>query len=60
VSDVVQTDYGLHLIKATARKPGKASTFESVKEEVRKNYTMELWNELIGKQRKVAKIENKL
>jgi peptidyl-prolyl cis-trans isomerase C len=60
VSDIVETDYGLHLLKVTARKPGKPSTFETVKDEVRKNYTMELWHEVIGKQRKTAKIDNKL
>ncbi len=60
VSDVVQTEYGVHLVKVTARKPGKSSTFEGVKDEVRKNYTMELWQELVSKQRKSARIENKL
>src|SRR5262249_34271162 len=47
VSDVIQTDYGLHLLKVTARKPGKPSTFEALKEEVRANYAMEMWHDLL-------------
>jgi peptidyl-prolyl cis-trans isomerase C len=60
VSEPIATEYGLHLVKVTARKPGKSATFEDVKEEARKNYTLELWQDVIAKQRQTAKIENKL
>ena len=35
VSEVVQTDFGLHLIKVTERRPGEKSEFSKIKEAVR-------------------------
>jgi peptidyl-prolyl cis-trans isomerase C len=61
MSDVVQSDYGLHLIKVTDRKAdGKASNFEQVKNDVRDTCAMELMNNLVAQQRQVARIEIKL
>jgi parvulin-like peptidyl-prolyl isomerase len=59
VSDVVETDLGLHLIKVTGRKPGQPSKFDAIKAEVRENFAMELWHDLLVQQRKIAKIEIK-
>jgi peptidyl-prolyl cis-trans isomerase C len=61
VSDVIQSDFGLHLIKVTDRKAeGKPSNYEQVKNDVRDICTMELMNDLVAQQRQVARIEIKL
>jgi hypothetical protein len=58
VTDVVQTDYGLHLIKVTERKPGQQpADFSKIKEEVRELYLEDLRQALILQQRKTAKID---
>jgi peptidyl-prolyl cis-trans isomerase C len=57
VSDVVQTDYGLHLIKVTDRKPGQPSDFSKIKDEVREIYVEEMRQALVAQQRKASKIE---
>jgi len=58
ISDVIQSDYGLHLIKVTDRKAnGPASDYEKIREEVRESCAMEMMNNLVAQQRKVAKIE---
>jgi parvulin-like peptidyl-prolyl isomerase len=61
ISDVVQSDYGLHLLKVTDRKAnGPPSDYEKIREEVREACAMEMMNNLVAQQRKVAKIEIKL
>ncbi len=57
VSDVVQTDSGLHLIKVTERKAGEPSDFTKIKEEVRKACIEEMRMRLVSELRKTAKIE---
>jgi peptidyl-prolyl cis-trans isomerase C len=57
VSDIVQTDFGLHLIKVTDRKPGQPSDFSKIKEEVRDFAVMELRQLLLVQLRKTAKVE---
>jgi parvulin-like peptidyl-prolyl isomerase len=58
ISDVVQSDYGLHVIKVTDRKAnGPPSDFEKIKEEVREACAMEMMNSLVAQERKAAKIE---
>jgi len=57
VSDVVQTDFGLHLIKVTERKAGQPADFNKVKEEVKEFYLEDLRQTLLGQLRKEAKIE---
>src|SRR5262249_35178493 len=42
VSDVVQSDYGMHLIKVTDRKPGQPSEYEKIKDDVREFYVEEM------------------
>jgi parvulin-like peptidyl-prolyl isomerase len=60
VSDVVPTEYGLHLVRVAARRPGRPSAYEAVTEEVRRDFAAELWREIVAKQRRLAKIQNKL
>lgn len=57
VSDVVQTDFGMHLIKVTDRKPGKPSEYARIKEAVREFCAEDLRQQILGEQRKTAKIE---
>jgi peptidyl-prolyl cis-trans isomerase C len=60
VSDVVRTDYGLHLIKVTERKEGEKSDFAKIKDEVRAVCADDLLQTLGAKLRKDAKVEIKL
>lgn len=57
VSDVVQTDYGLHLVKVTDRKPGQPSDFAKIKDEVKEICIEEMRLALVTQQRKASKIE---
>jgi peptidyl-prolyl cis-trans isomerase C len=57
VSDVVETDYGLHLIKVTDRKPGQPSDYGKVKDEVRELCIEEMRLAVLAQQRKTAHIE---
>ncbi len=57
LSDVVQTDYGLHLIKVTDRKAGKPSDFKVVKEGVFEMAVADLRANLLQQLRKTAKVE---
>ncbi|MCS6853021.1 MAG: peptidylprolyl isomerase [Gemmataceae bacterium] len=57
LSDIVQTEYGLHLIRVTDRKPGEPSDFEKIKEEVRSFYIDEMQMAIMAQLRKTARIE---
>jgi parvulin-like peptidyl-prolyl isomerase len=58
VSDVVVSEYGLHLIKVTERKGGeRPSDFEKVKDYARDLCTQEMQLALLDQLRKAAKIE---
>lgn len=57
MSNVVATDYGLHLILVTDRKPPEKSDFNKVKDEVRECYLEELRLDLLTNLRKTAKVE---
>jgi peptidyl-prolyl cis-trans isomerase C len=57
VSDVVQTGFGMHLIKVIERKPGQPSDFAKIKEQVRDIYTEEYRLTILAQQRKAAKLE---
>lgn len=57
ISDVVQTDFGYHLIKTTDRKPGEPSSYEKIKDEVREVYLEDLRQSMLTQLRKAAKIE---
>jgi peptidyl-prolyl cis-trans isomerase C len=57
VSDVVETEFGLHLIKVTDRKPGQASDFARIKEEVTQICIEDMAMTVLNQQRQAAKIE---
>ncbi len=57
ISDVVQTDFGYHLIKVTERKTGTPSDFTKIKDEVRELLVEELRVQILAEQRKTAKVE---
>jgi peptidyl-prolyl cis-trans isomerase C len=57
MSDVIQTGYGLHLIKVTDKKPGQPSDYNKIKEEVREMCIEEMRMALLTEQRKNAHIE---
>lgn len=57
VSDVVETDYGMHLIKVTDRKPGQSSDFTKIKDEVRELCMEEMRMAVLAQERKAAHIE---
>jgi peptidyl-prolyl cis-trans isomerase C len=57
ISDVVETDYGLHLIRVTDRKPGQPSDYNKIKDEVRELCTEEMRLAILAQQRKAAHIE---
>jgi parvulin-like peptidyl-prolyl isomerase len=59
ISDIVSTDFGLHLIKVTKRADGEPTTFEAVRDAVRETFAQEqeLYQKILAEQRKTAKIE---
>jgi peptidyl-prolyl cis-trans isomerase C len=57
VSDVVQTEFGLHLLLVSERTPPKPSDFEKLKESVRDFCVDDLIQDTLAQERKVAKIE---
>jgi peptidyl-prolyl cis-trans isomerase C len=57
ISQVVQTDYGLHLIKVTRRIPGKPSDFSKIKEGVRDFCAEDLRQQILARERKSAVID---
>jgi parvulin-like peptidyl-prolyl isomerase len=58
VSDVVATEFGMHLIKVTNRFEGSPSNFQEVRETVRETYAQEtgLYKHILADQRSKAKI----
>jgi peptidyl-prolyl cis-trans isomerase C len=56
MSDVVETEFGYHLILCTAKTPGKARKFEEVKEDVRAVYAMQLRTAVVNQMRPRAQI----
>lgn len=56
VSGVVETDYGMHLIRANDRKPGQPSNYERIKQEVREIAAEEMRQNIMAQQRKAAKV----
>jgi peptidyl-prolyl cis-trans isomerase C len=56
LSDVVETEFGYHLILCTAKNPGKAKKFEEVKEDVRAVYAMQLRTAVINQMKPKAQL----
>ena len=57
LSEIVQTDFGYHLIKVTDRKAGTPSDFNKIKDEVRELLVEELRMQILAEQRQTAKVE---
>ena len=57
ISDVVETDYGMHLVKVTDRKPGQPSDYTKIKDEVRELCIEEMRLAVLAQQRKTAHVE---
>jgi len=57
VSEIVQTDFGLHLIKVTDRQPGKASEYAKIREAVREFCAQELRQSVLAEQRKKVEVK---
>ncbi|HEY2786101.1 MAG TPA: peptidyl-prolyl cis-trans isomerase [Fimbriiglobus sp.] len=56
MSDVVETEFGLHLILCTEKKPGVVRPFEQVKENVRSVYAVQLREAVLGQMKPKASI----
>jgi peptidyl-prolyl cis-trans isomerase C len=56
LSDVVETEFGLHLILCTAKKPGVARPFDQVKEEVRGVYAVQLREAVLAQMKPKAAV----
>jgi len=56
MSDVVNTDFGMHLILCTDKKPGVQRKFEDVKEDVRAVYAIRLREAVVAQMRPKAQI----
>jgi peptidyl-prolyl cis-trans isomerase C len=57
ISDVIESEAGMHLLKVTDRKPGEPSDFNKIKEEVRLVYMDEMKQALIAQLRKEARVQ---
>ena len=57
LSEVVETDYGFHILTVTDRKPGTPSAFEKCAGEVLEDYTDDQRVELVKKLRKDAQVK---
>jgi peptidyl-prolyl cis-trans isomerase C len=56
VSNLVETDIGMHLIKVTERSPGEPSDFEKIKDYVRKICKVEMASLILEREHKASKI----
>jgi peptidyl-prolyl cis-trans isomerase C len=57
LSDVIETDYGFHVLLVTERKPGTPSEYEKCLFDVLETYTDDYRDELVKKLRKQAQIK---
>jgi peptidyl-prolyl cis-trans isomerase C len=57
LSEVVTTDFGVHLILATDRRPGTPSTFEQAEDDVRDCVLDELRQSTLAELRRAAKVD---
>ncbi len=56
MSEVVETEFGYHLILVTAKNPGKQRAFDEVKEDVRSVYAMQLRQAVVAQMKPRAQI----
>jgi parvulin-like peptidyl-prolyl isomerase len=57
LSGVIETEFGLHILQVTERKPGTPSTYEKSATDVLDTYSDDFRTELIAKLRKDARIQ---
>jgi len=57
ISQPIETQFGVHLILVTAKKPGQEIKFEQVKEEVREMYCNKLRDSMVSQLRQRATIQ---
>lgn len=57
MSDVLETEMGIHLIRVNDRKQGQPSDFKKIKEDVREFCSEEFFQETLARQRKAARIQ---
>jgi parvulin-like peptidyl-prolyl isomerase len=57
ISDVVETDYGLHLIRCTDRKEGNPSDFAKIREAVREFYMEDMRQTILSDLRKKSEVK---
>ncbi len=57
VSDIVATDFGLHILKVTNRDQGQPSDYAKIKEEVKQIQAREMYQAVVAEQRRSARIE---
>jgi peptidyl-prolyl cis-trans isomerase C len=57
ISEVIRTDFGLHLITVTERQPGQPSDYAKIKEAVYHMCAEELLQKILDEQRNKAKVE---
>jgi peptidyl-prolyl cis-trans isomerase C len=57
LSGVVETDFGLHILQVTDRKPGTPTTYDKAATEVLDSYSDDFRAELVAKLRKQAQIQ---
>ena len=60
ISEVLESELGLHILKVIERKPGEPSDFAKIKEEVRQLCIEEMQQVVLQQLRQRAKIENYL
>jgi peptidyl-prolyl cis-trans isomerase C len=56
MSEIVETEFGYHLILCTGRNPGKSRKFEEVKDDVRSVYAMQLRQAVVAQMKPKAQI----
>src|SRR5205823_6620896 len=59
VSEPFETEYGVHLILVTDRKPGEPFDFEQNRTAVLNQYKADLQEKIISQERKAAKVDIK-
>lgn len=57
ISDVIETEMGIHLLRVNERKDGKLSDFTKIKDDVRDFCSEEFFQDTLTRQRKTARIE---
>ncbi|MBY0585917.1 peptidylprolyl isomerase [bacterium] len=56
ISDIIESEYGMHLIQVTDRRPGQEVAFQTVAEDVRSMFAADLRSEIIQQMRDKADI----